>query len=158
MIDVKTAASYIYNKYEREKGEPIDEMKLHKLLYLSQREAIVQTGGPMFSAPFEAWKYGPVVVEIRDLYKKGLLSSDVTDSDVEPYVPVFNYVFNNYADKDTWSLSILTHSESSWLNARKGLEPEDHGSKELKISVIRNDAERIKMRRFFYNEVIPQLQ
>ena len=76
---------------------------------------------------------------------------------MEVYKPVFDYVFVNYADKDSWSLSILTHSETSWQNARKGLGPDDQGSNKLRMEDIRNDAEMMKMRRFFFDKIVPQL-
>lgn len=157
MLSVAKAASYIYHRYKEEKETNIDEMKLHKLLYLSQRESIIVTGEPMFSAPFEAWKYGPVVVEVRDLYRKEALNETLTEQELEKYKPVFDYVFVNYADKDSWSLSILTHSETSWQNARKGLGPDDQSSNQLRLEDIRNDAEMMKMRRFFFDEIVPQL-
>lgn len=157
MLSVAKAASYIYLRYKEEKDTKIDEMKLHKLLYLSQRESIIVTGEPMFSAPFEAWKYGPVVVEVRDLYRKEVLNETLTEQELKKYKPVFDYVFVNYANKDSWSLSILTHSETSWQNARMGLGPDDQSSNLLSLEDIRNDAEMIKMRRFFFNEIVPQL-
>lgn len=157
MVSVAKAASYIYHRYKDEKGTNIDEMKLHKLLYLSQRESIIVTGEPLFSAPFEAWKYGPVVVEVRDLYRNEALNETLTEQELKMYKPVFDYVFLNYADKDSWSLSILTHSETSWKNARKGLMPDDHCSNQLDMDDIRRDAEMIKMRRFFFEQVVPQL-
>ena len=95
MVSVAKAASYIFHRYQEEKDTCIDEMKLHKLLYLSQRESIIVTGEPMFSAPFEAWKYGPVVVEVRDLYRKEALNETLTEKELEVYKPVFDYVFLN---------------------------------------------------------------
>lgn len=157
MVSVSKAASYIFHRYKEETETCIDEMKLHKLLYLSQRESIIVTGEPMFSAPFEAWKYGPVVVEVRDLYRKDALNETLTGQELEKYKPVFDYVFANYANKDSWSLSILTHSETSWQNARKGLGPDDQSSNQLRLEDIRNDAEIMKMRRFFFDEIVPQL-
>lgn len=157
MVSVAKAASYIFHRYKEEKGTNIDEMKLHKLLYLSQRESIIVTGEPMFSAPFEAWKYGPVVVEVRDLYRNEALNETLTEQELEKYKPVFDYVFVNYSDKDSWSLSILTHSETSWQNARKGLGPDDHSSNQLRLEDIRNDAEMMRMRRFFFDKIVPQL-
>ena len=41
MKDMKTVASYICNRYQREFGEKIDEMKLHKLMYFAQRESLI---------------------------------------------------------------------------------------------------------------------
>ena len=157
MVSVAKAASYIFHRYKEEQGNIIDEMKLHKLLYLSQRESIIATGNPMFSVPFEASKYGPVVVEVRDLYRKDALNETFTKSELEVYKPVFDYIFLNYANKDSWSLSILTHSETSWKNARKGLAPDEHCSNLLDMDDIRKDAEMMKMRRFYFDEIVPQL-
>ena len=49
LIDV---ASYIYNRYLETKGEAIDEMKLHKMLYFAQRESIIQNNEPLFEESF----------------------------------------------------------------------------------------------------------
>ena len=65
MIDVRTAAKYLIQRYEQESGSSMDEMKLHKLLYFTQRESFVLLGKPMFLDKFEAWKYGPVMRCIR---------------------------------------------------------------------------------------------
>ena len=65
MLDVVKVASYISRRYEREYGSQIDEMKLHKLLYFAQRESIIQLDQPLFADSFQAWKYGPVLVQIR---------------------------------------------------------------------------------------------
>ncbi len=46
MEDVVKIASYISQRYEHQYGTRIDEMKLHKLLYLAQRECLVQLGEP----------------------------------------------------------------------------------------------------------------
>lgn len=74
MEKVTTIASYIYQRYQQDYGKRMDEMKLHKLLYFVQREAIIQTDEPMFKERFEAWKYGPVMVEIRRMYKDDCLT------------------------------------------------------------------------------------
>jgi len=51
-------ASYVSERYMKEYGERIDEMKRHKLLYLTQRECLIQSGEPpMFEATFHAWKH-----------------------------------------------------------------------------------------------------
>ena len=157
MIDVVKVASYIYNRYKEEKNEIIDEMKLHKLLYLSQRESIIRTGEPMFSEQFAAWKYGPVIVKIRNLYKNENLNDLPTNTELSPYKESLDYVFQNYAIESSWSLSLLTHGESSWRNARKGLKRNEHCDNKLELEDIRKDAERMKMRRFYFDEIVPQL-
>ena len=49
MEDLMNVASYIYNRYESENGIKIDEMKLHKLMYFSQRESL--NNNKMLSIP-----------------------------------------------------------------------------------------------------------
>ena len=73
MMGILQVASYIYKRYMDDFGVRIDEMKLHKLLYFTQRECLIQKGEPMFDAQFEAWKYGPVMVQIRQHYKNDSL-------------------------------------------------------------------------------------
>ncbi len=48
MEKVTDIASYIYQRYQKQFGKCIDEMKLHKLLYFTQRESIIQTDEPIF--------------------------------------------------------------------------------------------------------------
>jgi len=157
MIDVIKIASYIYKRYEDETNTKIDEMKLHKLLYFSQRESIIRTGQPMFSEQFAAWKYGPVVVKVRDMYKSKSLNQIPTAEELTPFIESLNFVFLNYAHKDSWTLSILTHGESSWQKARVGYGQDDHCDELLDLNDIRKDAERMKMRRFYFDEIVPQL-
>ena len=48
MIDVRIAAKYLIHRYEEASGRTMDEMKLHKLLYFTQRESFILLGKPMF--------------------------------------------------------------------------------------------------------------
>ncbi len=62
MMGILQVASYIYKRYMDDFGVRIDEMKLHKLLYFTACSDLFIKGEPMFEAQFEAWKYGPVMV------------------------------------------------------------------------------------------------
>lgn len=157
MIDVIQAASYIYNRYHDQFYRIIDEMKLHKLLYFTQRESIIVTGEPMFTAQFAAWKYGPVLVQIRECYRNQTLNDPIDGKDLEKYQPVFDYVFENYANKSSWSLSMLSHGEVSWQRARKNTPEGEKCTSLIRVEDIREDAERIKTRRFYFNEILPQI-
>lgn len=44
MIGILQVAAYICHRYFEEFGARIDEMKLHKLLYFTQRECFIQKG------------------------------------------------------------------------------------------------------------------
>lgn len=158
MIDVIKVASYIYKRYKDEMNTEIDEMKLHKLLYLSQRESIIRTGQPMFCEQFAAWKYGPVIVKVRDQYRSKTLNALPTEEELAPFHESFDFVFKNYAPKNSWTLSILTHGESSWQKAREGYGQEDYCDVLLDLNDIKKDAERMKMRRFYFDEILPQLK
>ena len=155
MEDVVKIASYIYQRYQQQFGKQIDEMKLHKLLYFTQRESIIQTGEPIFAECFEAWKYGPVLVSIRQLYKEDSLHKELSTSAKETYKNVFDTVFSTYASKDSWSLSSITHGEYAWRQARKEMQPDEKCHKQMLTDDIRKDAERVKQRRFLYNKVVP---
>lgn len=153
MEDVIKIASYIVSRYQKEYGCCIDEMKLHKLLYFTQRESIIQTGSPLFETAFEAWKYGPVLVEIRHYYRNNALSMELSTDKIEQYRSIFDKVFQQYASKDSWSLSTITHGEYAWQHARIGIPDNENCSTKIQIEDIRKDAERIRLRRFILRKM-----
>ena len=140
MESVIKIASYIFHRYEKEYGVRICEMKLHKLLYFTQRESIIQKNEPMFSEQFLAWRYGPVMVPIRSLFAKNQLNSLPSDDFIKDNISIFDSVFEQYAPKDAWSLSRLSHGELSWQHARRDLLPEQNGNEPLSLDDIRKDA------------------
>lgn len=154
MEEVIKVASYVCQRYQKEFRCRIDEMKLHKLLYFIQRECIAQTGEQMFPDKFEAWKYGPVMVCVRQHYKDDSLHEQMREEVIARYKSVFDKVFETLAYKDAWSLSTLTHGEYSWQNARIGYDKDAHCSVEIDPEDIRKDAERIKVRRFMLRHFV----
>lgn len=111
IIDV---AQYIFEEYRRQFGEAIDEMKLHKLLYLVQRESLAITNEPLFAENFEGWKYGPVSKEVRALYtEEGMYYKDQ-----KALSPAGLYIVKNvilqYGGLASWKLSAIFHKEISW--------------------------------------------
>lgn len=147
MEKLRQIASYIYMRYQKEFGRCIDEMKLHKLLYFVQRESIVQLGAPIFKEEFEAWRYGPVLVPVRQLYRDGMLDTPLSAEAIEKYSAVFDKVFSQFAVKDSWSLSSLTHGEYSWRHARQGVPDDMNSTNKMTVEDISIDAQRIKTRR-----------
>ena len=53
MEKILNVAEYIFKEYNRVTGELIDEMKLQKLLYFSQRETLAILNKPLFNEEFE---------------------------------------------------------------------------------------------------------
>lgn len=141
IIDV---AQYIYDEYKRQSGEIIDEMKLHKLLYFTQRESIAITNDPMFNEEFEGWKYGPVSGVVRKCYTKdGMYIEDVREISVQSAYIAKNVILQ-YGSLASWKLSQISHQEISWLNSRKGLPEGANGNVLLKLEDIRKDAEKVR--------------
>ena len=122
-------------------------MKLHKLLYFAQRECLIQTDTPMFEAQFEAWKYGPVMVEIRQCYRTDTLTYSLTDEMLAMYGDILDTVFRTYAPQDSWSLSTLTHGEYCWNKAREGYDEYEACEMKILTDDIRKDACRVRQRR-----------
>ncbi len=147
MVSVVDIASYISERYMREYDERIDEMKLHKLLYLTQRECLIQTGEPMFEATFHAWKLGPVLPEIRHLYKLDALKGTLSKDDEEKYARVLDYVFVEFAPKRSFVLSNLTHGEYSWTHAREGYSKYEDSDVPMLTEDIRKSADYFRQRR-----------
>lgn len=149
MIDIFVAAKYLSQRYRMAYGQPMDEMKLHKLLYFAQRESFVLLGHPMFSSQFEAWKYGPVMPCLRGRVwdtDEDLLTNY---PEILYYVPAFDKVFELYAGKNSWTLSSVSHGESCWQKAKDretGFSPV-----EILTEDIRQDADTIKLRRLLYS-------
>lgn len=146
MVSVVKIASYICDRYQHEVGERIDEMKLHKLLYFMQRECLVQTDEPLFPEELHAWKYGPVMPEIRQLYRYDQLHSLPTQDEIVKYKPVFDEVFEEYAKSKPLTLVSISHGEQSWKRARKGYTKYESSDVPMKLEDIREDAERYKER------------
>ena len=127
MEKVTQIASYVCSRYQCEFGERIDEMKLH--------------------ATFQAWKYGPVIPEIRALYKSNSLDETLSSVAIEHYKDVFDYVFAEYAGKRSFVLSNITHGDYSWRHAREGCSKYTDSQKPMLLEDIKIDAQNIKQRR-----------
>ncbi len=139
-IDV---AHYICEEYRKISGEVIDEMKLHKLLYFSQRECVAITGEPLFEDVFEGWRYGPVCVAVRNGFCKGEILG-ITKTLSEPSAYIVKNIILQYGELASWKLSQISHAEISWMNARQGLASNENGDIPLKLADIRKDAEKVR--------------
>lgn len=141
IIDV---AQYIYTEYKRMSGSVIDEMKLHKLLYLTQRESLAIIGQPLFTEEFEGWKYGPVCREVRACYTEdGMFCDNIQEISLESAYIVKNIILQ-YGAFESWKLSELSHKEISWQNARKGIPKGENGSKKLQLEDIKKDSAKVR--------------
>lgn len=140
-------AAYVIDLYSNKFGSAIDEMKLHKLLYFVQREALADVGTVAFNDEFRAWKYGPVVLCVRDAYKSDSFPDIHSFKLNDTLKKLIEKVFDNYAERSSWSLSDITHGELSWRNARKGIPDGEKGNNPMELTDIMKDAKRLKYSR-----------
>ena len=143
MEKIINVAQYIFNEYKRVTEEIIDEMKLQKLLYFSQRETFAILNQPLFNEVFEGWKYGSVSREVRTVFTEDGINAQTEDIKSESKY-IINNIIQEYGALASWKLSALTHKETSWLNSRKGLKKEENGNVEIKMEDIREDAKKVR--------------
>jgi uncharacterized phage-associated protein len=140
-------ARALYDMYYKEKGVQMDEMKMHKLMYFSQRESLMYNNEPLFDGTFYGWKFGPVLKEVRSSYVTGVYFSDVQGLVSEKTKELLKNVLERYGSLSSWKLSSLSHEEFSWKKARTGLDADDDGDVELSLDALRVDATRELMNR-----------
>jgi len=139
-------AGYFDSRYRSDTGRRIDEMKLHKLLYLAQRESLVRHMQPLFQDDIYAWRFGPVVSSVRTAYRRNEIPyCGISGMSMETR-DILNYVYDQYSRKSSWSLSRLTHMEGSWRSAR-ARRCGGGGHRLIPIQDIKNDAMRLAQRR-----------
>ena len=119
----------------RDRG-PTDRLRLLKLLYIADREALKQRGSPILGGLLVAMKHGPLHSEVYDLIKgshasegewsacfqsQGNTISMIHDPgrmDLSPFeIDLLNATADRYQDVDTWELSELTHDFREWIDS-----------------------------------------
>lgn len=134
-------AKALYDMYYAQNGVYMDEMKMHKLMYFSQRESLMYHNVPLFDGTFLGWKYGPVLKEVRSEFH-GFESpfAGTVGGVAEDTLRLLQGVLKRYASLSSWKLSSLSHEEYSWRKARTGLAADEDGNVALSLDAMRVDA------------------
>ncbi len=127
--------------------EQIDEMKMHKLMYFTQRESLIQRDEQLFDEDFRGWKFGPVLNSVRAEFLLGTMFKNVKEEVSEATKELIRNVLERFGNISSWNLSLLSHQELSWKLSRVGLSGSDRGDRPLSISAIRLDAMNEKAER-----------
>lgn len=133
-------AKALYDMYYEQNGVHMDEMKMHKLMYFSQRESLMYNNELLFEGTFYGWKYGPVLKEVRSAYKSGYFFWNGLDEVSDETKKLLKSVFERYGSLSSWKLSSLSHEEFSWKKSRVGLEAGEDGDVELSLDAMKVDA------------------
>ena len=140
-------AKFFNELYKADNGLNMDQMRMHKMMYLAQRESLMYSKEPLFDSEFQGWRYGPVLVEVRSEYVTGDMFRFVLDDLSEKSKKMVTSVYQRYKNLSSWKLSSLSHGELSWKCSREGLDAEENGTVALKLADMRVDAARELLRR-----------
>ena len=147
MQNSRCVGKALYDMYLERYGKGMDEMKMHKLMYFAQRESLMDTDSLLFDEDFFGWKFGPVLMSVREEYRKDTPYECVVEKVDDFTRTLLKRVLDRYADRSSWSLSRLSHDEVSWKHAREGLNPGDNVNVPLVEKMMRVDAVREKAQR-----------
>ncbi len=126
-------------------GELVSPLKMQKLVYYAYVWTLIKNKKKLFDEKIEAWANGPVAPSLyHALQKYGsapidenfLQDDDESVQEVINKIPpevkkTLDQVYDEYMTKTAFELVMLTHSEKPWVEARKGLEPNEKGSKPI---------------------------
>lgn len=119
MYDVLDVSRYIIT-YCNEKGYPISNLKLQKLLYFVQAYFLVTKNEPCFPDEIEAWPWGPVVRKAYfefNSYGANNIFLFFNDSQMnimpDDHIRI-NDVLLKLANLPAYTLVEITHSQEPW--------------------------------------------
>lgn len=111
-------------------NKPITQMKLQKLIYFAHGWSLALRNEPLINESIEAWKYGPVVPSIYQLFKtygnnpivnlqKDFFGNTPIVSDQDA-IDILDLVWDLYSDLSPIQLSNVTHEiDSPWYHTLK---------------------------------------
>ena len=131
--------------------EALTQLKVMKLLYYAQGVSLALYDKLLFPEKILAWKYGPAVQEVYDVYKGSReivdsTSNGMSDTEIGDYQEVnsdqeaaliLNAVVDAYGDMSAIELMNQTHGETPWLETTQ--------SQEIDVNLIKD---------FFVKEIV----
>lgn len=131
MASVHDVASYILHK----QGS-LSTWKLQKLAYYSQAWSLVWDEKPLFDAQIQAWADGPVIPELYRLHRGKYSVSRWPEGSgarlTKAEKETIDGVLASYGQLSGRQLSLITHNEAPWKDAREGLAPTERCTKQIK--------------------------
>ena len=122
-------SDWVLSKTNTDAGDTISPLKLQKLLYYCQAWHLTIIGKELFSEDIEAWAHGPVVPSqyARFAHISRTDRIDISQLELSPAklsdkaLHLLNEVINIYGEHSASYLEALTHQETPWIQARKGV-------------------------------------
>jgi len=119
--DTDTVANWFLNK------STMSHKKLQKLCYYAEAWYLALYNSPLFkNCHFQAWVHGPVCPDLYEQYKNygwADIPQNPNKPEVDPDTDEFlEIVYATYGEFSGHQLEDITHNETPWIEARKGLE------------------------------------
>ncbi|VTR96136.1 Putative phage-associated protein OS=Thiomonas sp. CB2 GN=THICB2_210003 PE=4 SV=1: DUF4065 [Gemmata massiliana] len=134
MFDAMDVARHLvrlgYDPERPDESVLISPLRLQKLLYYCQGWSLALLGRPLFRQSLQAWRHGPVVVEVYEKFQKtrdgltpdrvGACAAPLPASDSA----LVEMVWREYAKYTPEELCDMTHAEPAWVEAWGDLPPD----------------------------------
>jgi uncharacterized phage-associated protein len=117
-------------------GEPVTNLKLQKLVYYAQAWSLALRDTLLFDEKIKAWVHGPVVPQLYHRFKDYGVNLIPKNGDRIPELTageqsLLDDVLDVYLGFSSWDLERLTHEEEPWIEARRGLSPDEPSDREI---------------------------
>jgi uncharacterized phage-associated protein len=134
-------------KFILAKAGPMPHLKLQKLVYYVEAWHLAIFKESIIEDKFKAWMHGPVSTKVWHAFKDAkapvfceikispALSRQAlshAQSILRPeQISLINDVLKEYGSLNAYELESLTHSEKPWIEARRGVPPDEASSNEI---------------------------
>lgn len=143
----------IIAKYIIAIGKEITPLALQKILYYAQGFYKAFFGKFLFEEDCQAWVHGPVFVDIYEKYKDFKSANifididyDIEDIIVDEKREILDAVIKYFGYYNGKALEKMSHYETPWINARKGLLPTENSNNIINKEDIKEYFEKVKIK------------
>ncbi len=134
----------IHLAHQEPEPDPLTHLRLQKLLYYVQGWSLAWRGRPAFESTIEAWRHGPVVVEVYPVFA-AFADASIPPSEGSEFVPLSDEdkafvasVWEGYKRYSASQLWRMTHAERPWQEAWGDRGPSDSGREPVDPESIRD--------------------
>lgn len=143
-VKVKINSAIAISEYLTENYQIDDPIKLQKLLFFLSLESLRKRNRLLFSEPFEAWVYGPVVPQVYYYFRRTAAGDSETTTinfikklEDESLKNFIDLNLPKYLKFSTLELRNLAHETTPWIIARHNYHPYKRGRRKIKTSDLR---------------------
>lgn len=122
------AIANIFVRQAQEAHKRLTIMSLLKFVYFAHGWTLGHTGRPLIRHAVEAWKHGPVVPEVYEVFRpQGIIVSAPAEKYASPGIDdlserernIIKRVYDEYSPLDPFELSAITHGDKTpWAKYR----------------------------------------